>query len=398
VSFVLGLTKKEIFVLAEGIVQAVAKVSAPVLTVYINTSRPDPSRHSPNKAGLTWLLDTAAVRKKSLPYAEGRRCDQQVRRIVRFLEDRHPAEKSLAIFSNTNTWHVIPMHQEVVNQMTWGAPDISSLLIALHSHRRYVAVVVDHKAARFFELCHGTFDLVATTPFVIDTSAWKHGEQGSVAAERAQKPRGPLRDQYQRRIDAQYVHLCHAAAQEAVDLVGKDQLDGLFLVGPDRLTQAIFDKIPQRFAGSTVRVSENFGGLPQNQLQKRIEPLIEIFEEQRQLATVRRLQSPESGALTNPDEVLAHLQNGTIRSLVVAKDLNLILRDCPKCESASTAADPLCAKCGTARRPILLGELIARVWSQRSVALEFVAGSAAALLRQTGGLAGWRASARVAAT
>jgi hypothetical protein len=397
VSFVLGLTEKEILVLPENIVQAVARVSAPVLTVYVNTSQSDPSRHSPHEAGLTWLLDTAAVRKRSLPYAEGRRCDQQVRRIVRFLEDRHPAEKSLVIFSGANTWQVIPMHEQVINQMTWGAPDISSLLTALHSHRRYVAVVVDHKAARFFELCNGTFDLIGTSRFIIDTSAWKHGEQGSVAAERAQKPRGPLRDQYQRRIDAQYVRLCHAAAQEAVDLAGKNQLDGLFLVGPDRLTQAIFDKIPQRLLSSTVRVAENFGGLSQNQLQKRIEPLVETFEQQRQLATVRLLQSPESAALTNPDEVLAQLQNGTIRSLVVAKDLNLVLRDCPKCECASTASDPLCPKCGTTRRPILLGDLIARVWSQRNVAVEFVAGSAAELLRQTGGLAGWRASSRLAA-
>lgn len=384
--------------LVEDIVYEVANVAAPVLTVYVNTSPADPSRHSPHDAGLTWLLDTAAVRKKSLPHAERKRCDQQVRRIVRYLEDRHSAERSLAIFSGTNTWHVIPMHERVLNRMTWGAPDILSLLTALHSHRRYVAVVIDHKAARFFELCNGTFELIDTTRFVIDTSAWKHGEQGSVAAERAQKPRGPLRDQYQRRIDAQYVRLCHAAAREAVDLVGKKQLDGLFLVGPDRLTQDIFDKIPQRFSSSTVRVSENFGGLPQDLLQKRIEPLIETFEQQRQLATVRRLLSPESGALTNPDEVLAHLQNGIIRSVVVARDLNLVLHDCPKCERADTAADPLCAKCGTARRPILLGELIARVWSQRSVAVEFVTGSAAALLRQTGGLAGWRACSRAAAT
>ncbi len=382
--------------LTDNLVQAAAKFPAPILTVYVNTSEMDSSRHAQPKNRLNWLLDSVGVLKRALSYAESKRCDRQVQRVARFLEKRHPAERSLVIFAGATMWQAIPLQEQVINQVSWGSPQIAPLLASSHSHRRYVAVVIDHKAARFFELCEGRFDLLSTRKLVIDTSEWKHGEQGSVAAERSQKPRGPLRDRYQRRLDARYKVLCHDIAQEAVNLVGREHLSGLFLIGPERLTQLVLEKIPQRLAASTVRIAEDFGGLPPKQCQKRIEPLIEAFEQQQQLAMVKALQREEAGGLVNPDEVLSNLQSGGLRSVLVAKDLNLALRDCPKCALASTSADPVCPNCGTMRRPITLGELIARVWSQRSVPVEFVTGDAADLLRQTGGLGGWRTLKRAA--
>jgi hypothetical protein len=105
-------------------------------------------------------------------------------------------------------------------------------------------VVIDHSAARFFELSCGELNLVDTRDFAIDTSEWKRKEQGSVTAERVQKSRGPLRDLYEHRVAAQYKRLCHEIARQAAELCGKEQLDGLFLVGPDRLTQTVLQKIP----------------------------------------------------------------------------------------------------------------------------------------------------------
>jgi len=115
--------------------------------------------------------------------------------------------------------------------------------------------------------------------------------------------------------------------------------------------------------------------------------------EEHELAAVQRLRSSDAGAPTNPDEVLAQLQKGPIRSLLVARDISLALRDCPKCRFASTAADPVCAECGTRRgeTETTLGELLARVAARRSVAVDFVNGQAAELLRQTEGLSGWLA-------
>ena len=261
--------------------------------------------------------------------------------------------------------------------------------MVLHSHRRYAAVVIDHKAARFFELAYGEFSLADTKKFVIDTSKWKRKDQGSLAAERTQKTRGPLRDLYERRVDAHYRRLCHEVALQAAQFAAKQRLDGLFLVGPERLTLSVFEKIPRDLAQRTVRVGENFGGLSPSQVQLRMQPLLAEYDQQRRVAAVELLQSSSGGALTNPDEVLNQLQQGRVRSLIVVRDLNLVLRDCPTCKIADTAAGSVCARCGARRKEIALGEVIARVWSQHAVNFEFVGGQAADLLRKTGGLGGW---------
>jgi hypothetical protein len=60
------------------------------------------------------------------------------------------------------------------------------------------------------------------------------------------------------------------------------------------------------------------------------------------MSAVKLLQASNRTAVTNPDEVLAQFQNGRIRALLVAQDLELV-RQCPKCGFASRGADPACA-------------------------------------------------------
>jgi hypothetical protein len=343
-----------------------------------------------------WLFDKAEVLRRSLSYQDAKKCERQIRRVSRFLENRHPAERAMAIFAGSKTWHVVPLPAPVVNEIAWGEPRIDSLLAVLNGQRYYGAVIIDHAGARFFEYSRGQLNLLGTKEFVIDSSQWKRKEQGGVAAERVQKSRGPLRDAYEQRLEAQYKRLCHRVAHEAAELCAKRNFDGMFLVGPDRLTQTVFERIPQNLASSTVRVAENFGRLDPKPLSRRLRPFVERYQQQQQLATVTRLQSAEPPALTNPDEVLAHLQQGTIRSLVVARDFNITLRECPKCGSATTAADRVCSDCGTARVAITLGEFLAKVAPTLGVKVEFVSGKAADLLRTTGGLGGWIRARRAA--
>jgi hypothetical protein len=308
--------------------------------------------------------------------------------VCQFLEDRRPAERALVIFAGLKTWKVIPLQIPVSNELHWGKPKIAALLPLLHGHRRYGVVVVDHTAARFFEFAYGQLTLAATKPFEIDASQWKRREQGRVAIESVQNSRGPVRDLYQHRIEAQYKRLCHQLGEEATALSKSKELDGLFLVGPDRLIQAVQEKIPHFLAASTVFVGENLGQTSARELQRRLQPLIDCYEQEQQLSIVKRLASSR-GALTTPDEVLAQLQNGRIQTLIVARHLKFRLRLCPRCGFASGAADRTCADCGALRQEIMLDELLARISAKWNIKIEFVSGEAAELLRQTGGLGGW---------
>jgi hypothetical protein len=146
-----------------------------------------------------------------------------------------------------------------------------------------------------------------------------------------------------------------------------------------------------------VVVHENLGRSSPRQLERRNQPLVDCYELKQQLADAKLLQTSRRATVTNPDEVIAQLQNGRIRSILVARDLELALRQCPKCGLASRAADRVCADCGEQRQEITLDELFSRILVTENVKVEFVNGDAAPLLLRTGGLGGWLRTVRAAA-
>jgi peptide subunit release factor 1 (eRF1) len=382
---------------SENLFAACASLPSPVLTVYVNTVPQDAARHPRVRLELAWLLDMAEALRQELSHRDAKQFERQVRRVRRFLEQRHPAERAVVIFAGARNWQVIPLHVPLRNKLYWGIPRIDPLLPLLHAHLRYGFAVMDHMAVRYFELANSDMRLLGGKQFEIDASQWKRKDQGRVTNERVQKSRGPLRDLYERRIEAQYKRLCHQVAGEITAIAKKNEFDGLFLVGPDRLIQAVREKIPHPLADSTVVVQENLGRSSPRELQRRLQPLVDYYEQEQQLSNVRLLQASERAAVTNPDEVLAQVQHGRIRTLLVARDLELALRQCPKCGLASRAADRVCANCGDARQEITLGELLTQVLATGNVKIKFVSGDAAQLLLRTGGLGGWLRAARVAA-
>lgn len=382
---------------SENIFAVCAKLPSPVLTVYVNTAQQDASRHPPVRPGLAWFLDTAETLRQELSHRDAKLFERQVRRVRRFLEQRHPAERALVIFAGAKSWQVLALQATLGNEVHWGKPKLDSLLPVLNAHRTYGVVVMDHMAARYFALAHAELHLLGTKQFEIDASQWKRKDQGRVTNERVQKSRGPLRDLYEHHVEAQYKRLCHQVAEESAAIAKKHGFDGLFLVGPDRLIQAVQGKIPHPLVGSTVLVQENLGRTPPKELQRRLQPLVDYYEQEQQVSAVKLLQGSDRAAVTNRDEVLAQLQNGRIRTLLVARGLELALRQCPKCGLASRAADRVCFDCGVLRQEITLGELLAQVLATGNTKVEFVYGGAARLLLRTGGLGGWLCAVRAAA-
>jgi len=380
----------------ENLFQTLAQLPEPILTAYLNTSGSDASRHSRARTPLAWFLDETETIRRNLSHRDAKQFDRQTNRVRRFLEERHPAENAVVICAGAKTWKVIPLQIPVSNELHWGKPKLDPLLPLLKGHRRYGLVVLDHKAARYFDFAYGELTLLGTKPFEVDSSQWKRMEQGRVAIERVQNARGPVRDLYEHRIEAQFQRLGHQVGEETAALCKRKELDGVFLVGPDRLISAVKEKMPPSLTGSTVLVQENLGRSSPLELQRRLEPLFSQYEHEQQLSAVKSLQA-SAAAVTNPDEILAQLQNGRIRALVVAQDLELRLRQCPQCGLATSAADRTCPDCGVVRQEIKLSELLAQILPRWNVKVEFVNGEAAQLLLRTGGLGGWRRAVRAAA-
>lgn len=138
----------------ETIIHTCAKLASPVLTVYVNTSDQDATRHPRVRPELAWLVDAAATLRRGLSHHDLETFNRQVQRFRRFLEQRRAAERAIVIFSGEKFWQVVALHVSLKNDLHSGKPNIGPLLPLLHAHRRYGVVVMGPHGCTL--LCVGT--------------------------------------------------------------------------------------------------------------------------------------------------------------------------------------------------------------------------------------------------
>jgi hypothetical protein len=378
-------------------IQAIAESPLPILTVYVNTQNRNASRHPRVPEHLARLGKAAASLSRTLLPMDMERFERELARVRRFLEGRHPEEKALAVFAGPDTWAVIPLQTSIDNEIRWGKPAVGQLFRLLSEHDSYGVVVIDHRAARFFRLHLGELTQLDEMRYAIDESQWKRTDLDHIASERTRKGHGPGRDLYAHRLEAQFEHRCGETAGRAMGLSKEHGFAGLFLAGPEPLLTTLRTKFPS--AARIVLVREDLGGFSPEDIKRRLEPLVADYERTRQIADVEQLLSAAGGTVTDPDETLAKLQEGTIRTLIVAVDHDFHLRECTKCGVLNRSSDLLCPDCGGERRNVALLDVLPRLAAGQGTAVEFVAGSAAENLVEAGGIGGWlRQSSRRAAS
>jgi peptide subunit release factor 1 (eRF1) len=125
------------------------------------------------------------------------------------------------------------------------------------------------------------------------------------------------------------------------------------------------------------------------ELQSRLAPNIEEWQQKHEFEIVSALLGDERKAVMGIDEALAQLQKGKIRTVVVARHLNENLRQCIDCGWADRSSDPRCPVCGRERRSIELRNLLPELAASTNADIEVVGGGAAEQLIQSGGMGGW---------
>jgi hypothetical protein len=369
--------------------QKIAALPSPVLSVYLNTSSENASRHPRAETCLAWLRKKAASISRTLLPRDAKRFLQELRRIEGFLNDRHPAEKALAIFAGPSTWMVFPLQIAVEKELAWGHPAVGQLFRLLRERKSCCIVAVDHHAARFFAYALGELTELATKQFEVDSSQWKKKSLGHLTSGRIQEMRGPFPDRFEHRMEVQYARLCRETAEQAAALAKQYGLAYIFLAGPDRLIGPMRTHFPSAFGEFVCLVPEDLGNFSPKELLQRLEPVIAEYEQKHQMAAVTRLLSAGNGTVADPDETLAQLQNGSVRSIVVSCNFDFDLRQCRKCGLASRAADPVCSVCAGERRKVALRELLPALLATHNAEVEIVSGEAARTLERAGGMGGW---------
>jgi peptide subunit release factor 1 (eRF1) len=266
---------------------------------------------------------------------------------------------------------------------------VGQLFRLLSEHKAYGVAVVDHHRARFLQFHLGSLVVLAEKQYEIDESQWKRSDVSHIPSDRTRKAHGPDRDLFEHRVRAQFERKCRETADQLLILFRKHDFQGLFLVGPQRLIDSIKKHFPSAVSRFVVSVPEDWGGFGQAEIFSRLEPLVSDYEQERQLTEVSEILATNGKTVADPDETLARLQAGTIRTIVFAPDHDFHARECTKCGTVSRSVDVTCAACGGERRRISLLDVLPQLAAEQGVKVEFVKGAAAQALARTGGLGGW---------
>jgi len=373
------------------LIHSLPKLSAPILTAYLDTNPADP-RNQRHPAGyVIWLKSRAKIIGSRAPADEQKQFKEQLARVESYLRNRPPRERGVVIFAGLQTWQWLPLHVPLEDELHWGRPSLTQLLWLLDEHQPSGVVLVDRSGARFFRFWLGEMAEQKEAALVLDTSAWKGKELVAPAHAGAQKMRGSMRDVFEQRVEAQYERFHREAAQQIVQWAQREKLSPVFVAGPNESVEPVWAELPKTFRERAALVKGFSGKIAPAELQQHIAPEQERWKRAHELETVNGLLAHPNGirAIVGLDETLARLQQGAARGLVVVRGLGGKLRQCSKCGWTDRSADPACPGCGGERRVIPLRAVLPELARKHGVPVEVVTGDAAQKLRDAGGLAAW---------
>ena len=379
-------------------VESFLQLPQPLLTAYLNTRQAEASRHPLVPGCSVWLKKEAKSVGHGLSRAEQDLLEQQLERIREFLDKRPPRERSLVIFAGAKTWERVPLQVTVDSELHWGSPAVAQLLWLIDEHKPYCVVVVDHKGARFFQYQLRELLKIGEKTFDIDISEWKRKDIGHIAGQAIQKTRGSQRDVFEHRMDAQYAHLCTETANQVIALSKQHNHAAIILIGEDRLSGPIEAAMPQNIRQHVIKIQEDLAGLTDRELEKRLEPIVEEWERKYQAAIVTEFLGSDRGTVAGIEESLFQLQNGSVRRLLLNREVDVDLQQCLKCGWTERMGDPVCSACGGAKRTVTLREVLPGLAKLYKANIQILSGDAAELMKKGGGIGAWLRGAKLTAT
>ncbi len=370
-------------------VRAFSSLPRPVLTAYLDTHPAKASNHGPTPEYLTWMNAAGKALLTGVPAEERKLLEEQLDRVELYLRDRVRTQRGMLVFAGAELWQPVPLQVEVQNELHWGRPALSQLLGLLSRYKPYGVAVVDLSGTRFFRYHLGELSEIEEKKFEIDISHWRKKDMGKFSHKDITKSRGVDRDNFERRMEEQYKKLCAETAQRAHQLAETHGLVAFFLVGEDRLIEAIAESLPADFRPRVVKIQEDLAKVVSPALEARLEPHVEEWQRAQQSEMVTSLLEGKRGTVTGLDRTLDELQNGMVRLLLLAADLDPTLRQCTRCGRTDRADGSVCLYCGAQCRAASLRDVLPELAWKHGVEVEIVDEKTSERLREAGSIGGW---------
>jgi hypothetical protein len=379
-------------------IRSLPRITAPVLTVYVDTN-PATRRNQGQPPGyLAWLRTSARGLENHIGADERAMFREHVRRLERHLQSRPPRARGLAAFSGPRTWELLPLQVTVDDELHWGPPALKQLFWLLDEHRPAGVVVVSQTAARLFRVWMGEVVEEHRQAIVLHTSAWRKKHLIGPSHAGVAKRRGVQRDRFAHRMEAQHARFATELARRVKRWSERHRLRPVLLVGPSGSIDAVVAALPSAFRPRVALRRENLSQLSPAALHARVEPFLARWQRDDELGRVEALlgATRSDRVAAGLDQTLARLQEGRVRELVIARGIDGTVRQCERCGWVDRSGDPSCARCGGQRRAVAVRVVIPELARRQRVSIDVVAGRAATRLRRAEGIAGWLRSKKTA--
>jgi rubrerythrin len=383
--------------LSTNLLKSLSRLPSPLLTAYVRTTPDQAALQGAAPRYLHLLKEKGRSLAESLESPDRDSFSRQLERVMEFLS-KPKSHGSMVFFAGPSVWEVVPLQTEVKDELRWGRPSLAQLIWLTGEHKQYGLVAVDHKGARFFLCSMGEIVEGQEKKFNVDISGWRKKDLGKVMGEGVAKTHGTQRDDFDKRLDNQFLRLCREAAQQAAAFFPAKDLAAIFLLGPDKLTTAMEAKFPRIFRLPIVRIDQEIARLTPAALLGHLAPRVSDWEREHQKTLVHAISGNERGTIRGLDETLTQLQRGQVRTLVLAWDFDVAIHQCRECSWKGRCADRVCPVCEGQTGESTLRDLLPEILLKHTVELEIVSGEAAERLMQMGGMAGWLRQKKLQAT
>lgn len=373
--------------LQPGVMQSLAALTEPVLTVYLDTDQAKQVNRGPKPGYLVRLGSRAKLMAQAISPDEQELFGKQLQRLETYLEKQLPRQRGIVTFVGGDSCEFVALQVKVEDEIQWGPPAQAQLVWLLHEHKRYGVVVAGRKRVRFFVYWLGGIRELEEKAFRLEPS--KKKEMGPVARIGVRVARGTNRDVFEHHVAAEYAHYDRQIAQSIARWFAAQQLESLFLVGLTDIVHAIRKEVAPTLAERVVLIEEDLGWVAPTELLDRIEPAVLSYKRKREMDAVEAILGDTRNVVLGIDETLVQLQQGKIRSVVAEKGLTGSVQRCFICFWTDRTSDSACPACGGKRRYVALRDVLPALVRRYDASLEIVSGEGAAKLRESGGVGAW---------